>query len=207
MRNEFDVSAEREAQRTLLSYLHEGETLLWSGRPYRSHPYRPSIAAMVFMLFWCGFSVFWTVTASLSAGWFGLFGLPFVAVGVFMLYQLLLGQRNRFYNTIYAVTDNRMIVLTASRKGLECTEYPYEYIAFLNYTEVKNGAGNITFLPVVMPQNHTGRHFRSNFGWGRVRRYSNNGDERQECGFYMIDDVKTVFVLLSEQISKKNRTV
>ncbi len=40
---------------------------------------------LVFALFWTGFSVFWTAMASLGGGLFGLFGLPFIAIGIGLL--------------------------------------------------------------------------------------------------------------------------
>lgn len=44
-----------------------------------------NIALKMFAVFWTAFAVFWTVSASAAGGLFGLFGVPFILVGIAQL--------------------------------------------------------------------------------------------------------------------------
>ncbi len=184
----------RDLRVELSPYLHEGEKILWVGQPYTTAKFKPNPATLLFMLFWTGFAVFWTVTASAAGGAFGLFGLPFLAVGFFMLYTITIGSKKRMQNTIYAVTDRRAILLTNGRTT-NMTEYIFSRLPSISLENVRGTTGTIRFQSEVIYHNH-----RSRYG----RRSSVTMTESYDTAFVAIDDVQKVYNLISERISSQN---
>lgn len=88
-------------------YLAPGETILWRGKPESGHLLGPQDAFMIpFSIFWCGFAVFWTVTAMSNAPFpFGLFGVPFVCVGLYITV-------GRFFHTAYLRKKTAYVITT-----------------------------------------------------------------------------------------------
>jgi hypothetical protein len=70
----------------LQPYLQPDERLLWAGSPDQGVRLRSRDVFMIpFSLVWCGFAIFWTISAT-SAGapfFFTLWGLMFVCFGLF----------------------------------------------------------------------------------------------------------------------------
>jgi hypothetical protein len=101
----------------LLPHIRFGERLLWAGRPDPSVRFSPSDAYLVpFTILWAGFSLFWEVGAVSSSGGlvFGLWGIPFVAMGAYVTFGRFIYKARRKRRTVYGVTDQRAIVLTGS---------------------------------------------------------------------------------------------
>jgi hypothetical protein len=106
-----------------------GERLIWSARP--SPPkLRAAFAIWIFAIPWTAFALFWeamsfmpwfasTNTPSEIKWSFGivfpLFGLPFIAVG-FGLLWMPFGVRRKAAQTIYGLTDRRILRVSAGRK-------------------------------------------------------------------------------------------
>ena len=92
------------------------ERLLWQGRPAGGLIFQTSdILAIPFSLLWGGFALFWNVsvwTIADGAPWFfKLWGLPFLAVGLYITVGRFFADmwmRNRL---LYAVTDRRILIL------------------------------------------------------------------------------------------------
>jgi len=104
---------------TVRSFLHSDEELLWTGRPYATQPYRSSVFLVLFSIFWLVFSIFWTVGATAAGGAFGLFGVPFMIIGCYLVYSVTVGQRKTLSETVYAVTDRRALIITKGKNGLD----------------------------------------------------------------------------------------
>lgn len=101
------------------SRLRSGEHLLWSGRPDAGRLFnRMDVFLIPFGLFFLGFSLFWTVGASQGGGFFALFGLLFVGVGVYYVFLRFLVKRYRQLHSTYAVTDRRAFAVVG-RKLIE----------------------------------------------------------------------------------------
>lgn len=175
----------------LRPYLLEDEELLWCGRPYASVSYRPPLAATVFMLFWFGFAVFWTVTASIGGGFFGLFGLPFLGFGGYALYSLLRGAKKKYANTVYAVTNRRAVILTEGKRGAVVHEFLFANQASLSITATRGDSGTIAFAPNVL---HISTP-RAKYRYSTEELF-----EVSSTTFEMIDQVHTVYRLISERI-------
>lgn len=183
----------RDLRVELQPYLHPDETLLWTGQPYTTRPYRVNPFVCIFMLFWFGFAVFWTVTATAAGGFFGLFGIPFMLFGAVMLYQLFVGQKKRLRATVYAVTDRRAIILTTDRNGTDCTEYILSRFTSISMEDVEGTTGSIRFAP--------DRPYDNEYGYGHRRRgFQVSSDSELKTAFLAIDGVQEVYRLLSEQM-------
>ena len=107
------------AQALLERQIAPGERLLWSGRPQKLHG--PRGAGRLFAVFFLGFVCFWELmalqTLTLGAGLFGilfpLFGIPFILVGIKMLFPQVGGPKPE--EIAYAITDQRVLVVTKGR--------------------------------------------------------------------------------------------
>ena len=89
-----------------------GEKVMWKGRPDAIESAKVGLFKFFFGIFFFGFSLFWMyMAASMGGGFFALFGLPFAAIGFWMVSG---PARNylRSAKTYYAVTDQRVIILT-----------------------------------------------------------------------------------------------
>lgn len=110
---------EADARALLERQLAPGEQLLWWGRPLKLHGPRggfPKLFAVVFL----GFACFWELSAlqALAAGplelIFPLFGIPFILVGLKMLFPGL-GASRRLRQTAYGITGQRAIEVSRGR--------------------------------------------------------------------------------------------
>lgn len=106
-------------------YLDRGEKLVWEGAPAGGIRIRPSdLFQSLFGLFFLGFSVFWVYMAATMGGGapgpfgviFPLFGLPFVAVGIYLVAGRFFWKAYVRGRTRYALTDKRAIVATNAFK-------------------------------------------------------------------------------------------
>lgn len=179
-------------------YLHPDEELLWTGKPCASRPFRPNAFVCIFAIFWLGFAVFWTVCASAAGGFFGLFGLPFIAFGCFFAYTAFFGNRKRMAQTVYAVTNKRALILSQNHRGTNCTEYVFSKLSNISMDEVQGTTGTINFIP---DQPYYGNHYRGRYGVRYHYGYEGNG-RMFETSFLYIDNVQAVYRLISEQITK-----
>ena len=93
-----------------------GERVVWSGRPVAGLLFTPRDAFLVpFSLLWCGFVIFWIVGVLASGGGpFALFGVAFLAFGLFFSVGRFVLDATLRANTEYALTDKRILI---SRTG------------------------------------------------------------------------------------------
>lgn len=169
-------------------FLLDGEKLLWCGKPYASVKYRPPVFLMVFAVFWLGFSLFWTVSATAVGGPFGLFGLPFIVTGIVLLYRVLFGQQSLHRRTVYAVTDLRVIMTVETRGGTQFHDLSLSLLPTVSVCRVRGTVGTISFLPIVT--NSYGRHTVHRTGF---------------YGFDSIDSVQEVYRLISQEAAKAKK--
>ena len=126
-----------------------------------------------FGLFFLGFALFWTVSASMAGGFFGLFGLPFIAVGLYLVFgRNLVGKR-----TYYVITNKRVYRSQAGRVDMvDLANLPPMRVEAHN-----GGAGSIYF----------GEHY---YRTGRNNHYG------VVFSIENVDDIATVQRIISEQI-------
>jgi hypothetical protein len=96
-------------QTTMLS----GERTLWSGEPGSGIYFQPLDLFLVpFSLMWCGFAIFWSISASASGAprFFDLWGLMFVAFGLYFVLGRFIVDMWIRGSTHYAVTNRRILI-------------------------------------------------------------------------------------------------
>ncbi len=182
-----------EIYNELRPYLHAGEDILWAGKPTSLKLSKNAKFPAIFSVFFMAFAVFWMFGASFAGGFFFLFGLPFLFVGAAIFYSTTFGYKQKLKSSIYAVTDNRAIIVIRSRKGTNLKEYIFATLAGVNLEDVRDGVGTIRFAEPIIYQYNT--------AYGRRRSATYSSDRELTTGFIMIDDVHSVYHLISERIS------
>ncbi len=131
----------------LQPHLDFNEKLVWTGRPKTGIVFRSSdIFLIPFSLLWCGFSIFWFTTALTSGApfIFAMFGLPFVVIGIIMVFGRFIIDAKQREKTYYGLTDDRIIIkygiYTKSIKSLNI-----KTLSDIAYVEKNDGSGTINF--------------------------------------------------------------
>lgn len=161
--------------------LQPGEQLVWTGQPLPSRFARRSLGLVLFGLPWTAFAVFWIAGASHfkvpdfshGSGFFPLFGLPFVLIGLGMLTSPL-WLRRRARRTVYALTDRRALILGGGGWGSRAVRsFEPEKLRDLRRVQHRDGSGDVIF----------------------ERTWSNHGrnaDQTTDYGFLAVREVKDV---------------
>ena len=92
-------------------YLMANERILWTGQPdpaYRAR--RIPRATRIFLLFWLAFAFYWTYTAFMEGGAFGVFGIPFICIGLYSNFGRHFRKDRHKAAVLYAITDKRIII-------------------------------------------------------------------------------------------------
>ena len=98
-------------QTELRPFLNPNETLLWSGQPKSGIIFRKTDLFFIpFSLLWCGFAIVWTVTAASASPLFALFGIPFVIIGLIMVFGRFIADRKLRMQTYYGITNDRILL-------------------------------------------------------------------------------------------------
>ncbi|GKI16195.1 hypothetical protein CE91St44_26800 [Oscillospiraceae bacterium] len=128
----------------LARQLAPGETVIWQGRPQRLHGPAGAFGRL-FGFVWLGFSCFWelmALTAARHGGVFGLvfplFGVPFVLIGLNLVFPNLLGGRRRA-GMAYAITNRRVLAVARGR----VTAWPLSSVEGVEKRYYKDGTGDL----------------------------------------------------------------
>lgn len=172
-------------------FLLPGERLLWTGRPTGGLNLRPADWFLIpFSFVWIAFVIFWNVAVWAGGGpmFFRLFGLLFLAVGVYFLFgRFLLDARSRA-RTRYAVTERR--ILTSKEDGSNLRFLDIRNLPSLELSEQRDGSGTIRFGGVAALQNVITAMWQP---WLDAT-----------PAFVRIPDVKRVFSLIQKQAAEAN---
>jgi hypothetical protein len=139
--------------------LNLGERLLWQGTPKPGIIFRGAdIFLIPFSTIWFGGALFWEGSVLLAwafqnssmdegvsetIGFFALFGIPFVIVGLYFFAGRFWHDKWRRRNTLYGLTNDRAIII--SRAGIK--SFPISANAEINVKHHKNGRSTISFGP------------------------------------------------------------
>jgi hypothetical protein len=165
--------------------LGRGERLLWSGQPRGGVRFHLADVVMIpFSLMWCGFAVVWeTVVITKGAPlFFAIWGVPFVLVGLYLVFGRFFVDAWTRNRTFYGLTGERIIIVG----GLSSRQIKSMQLRTLNdisLTERTDGSGTITFGPQfpMMPEMFA--------GWPGAGRFG-------PPAFDMIDSAKEVYDLI-----------
>jgi hypothetical protein len=108
------TAEDMERERLLRPYLRPDERLVWTGAPQRGLVLTgQDIFLVPFSLLWGGFALFWEAMVLMSGGpgFMALFGIPFVLIGLFMIFGRFLVDAMIRRGMVYGLTDRRAIVL------------------------------------------------------------------------------------------------
>ena len=166
--------------------LDPGERVLWTGQPKQGVLLRGSDVLLIpFSLLWAGFAFFWewSVIRSGAPLFFTLWGIPFVAIGIYIVVGRFFVDSWQRSKTHYAVTNERILVVDGIRK-LTVRNAQLSALADMSLAEHSNGAGTITFGSSPVPA-----MFRSLSSWPGMR-------ERLGLQFDLVPEAKVVFDLI-----------
>lgn len=151
----------------LSGQLGSGERLLWSGRPRQGVFLRPADAYLIpFSLMWGGFAIFWeySVLSSKAPFFFGIWGIPFVLVGLYLIAGRFFADARQRAKTFYGLTNQRVIIVSGlfSRavKSMQLRT-----LSDVSLSERADGSGTITFGP-------TAPWWSGSAGWPGSARYA-----------------------------------
>jgi hypothetical protein len=163
--------------------LERGERQLWAGVPRQGIVFRPADVFMIpFTLLWAGFAVFWesSVLRTNAPGFFALWGIPFVLVGIYITVGRFFFDASRRRKTTYGLTSSRVIIATGrTTKSLNLAT-----LSDVTLTERADGSGTITFGPTTLQQT-----MYSGMAWPGVQ---------QVPAFELIPDAKAVYQMIRQ---------
>lgn len=127
-------------------HLMPGERLVWEDRPPGGLILVPMDALMIpFSLMWGGFALFWNISVWASDGpiFFRLWGLPFLAVGFYMVIGRFFADAWMRSRTRYFVTNQRVAISKAD--GARVKSFDIRRLPALELREGRHGRGTIRF--------------------------------------------------------------
>lgn len=141
-----------EMQTIVNGELLHGEHAVWYGQPAPQEFSKEALPLFLFGIPWTLFSVGWTAlsfwitsdTEGLFRFVFPLFGLPFVAIGIYLLASPILKARKAGM-TLYAVTDRRALIIDLSGSTKKVTAYGPAEIKNIERVEKADGSGHLYF--------------------------------------------------------------
>lgn len=137
-------------------YLSADEYVLWQGKPSSKPTFSGrDIFIMLFSIFWCGmcFTLYFQAIRTLNIQLI-LFGLPFAAVGCYLLFGRFIYDNIRRKNTSYILTNKKIIRLyKQNTETISLNNLPP-----MNTQLYKNGNGNIYFN---IGSTYNGRRYRT----------------------------------------------
>lgn len=142
-----------DAHLTIQKELDSGERLIWAGSPRQGTVFKSSDIFMIpFSLLWGGFAIFWEVMAlqipSNKAGtvgiFFPLFGIPFVLIGLYIIFGRFIYDSKKRSKTFYGLTNHRAIIVSGLF-GKSVKSLNLKTMSDVSLSENANGYGTIVF--------------------------------------------------------------
>jgi hypothetical protein len=183
-----------QASMEIQKHIEPRERVLWSDQPRQGVVFRSSdIFLIPFSLLWGGFAFFWeySVITQDAPLFFSLFGIPFVAIGAYLIAGRFFVDAKQREKTFYAVTSDRVLIISGLFR-LKIKSLSLRTLSDVSVTESKDGSGSISFGHSVP--------FASLFGgisWPGMEQFSGPS-------FDAINNVKRVYQLILE--AQRNAT-
>jgi len=138
-----------EIEQELQPDLDKDEKLIWAGRPKAGILFRSSDIFMIpFSILWCSFAFFWEggVMNIHAPFFFKLWGIPFVCIGLYMVFGRFIADAKKRKNTIYGITNSRIII----KSGIfsqELKSLNIRTISDISISKKSDGTGTILLGP------------------------------------------------------------
>jgi hypothetical protein len=145
-----------EARQIVQRELDSSEKLIWAGMPKQGTVFRGTDVFMIpFSLLWGGFAIFWEYMALTMVpnaqvspeGFtiiFPLFGIPFVVIGLYMIFGRFIYDSKKRSKTFYGLTNERAIIISGLfRKTVKSLNL--HALSDVSMSEKENGVGTILF--------------------------------------------------------------
>lgn len=129
-------------------YLAPNESVRWAGRPEQGLVFRSSDLLLIpFSLLWCGFAIFWeSLAVSSGVAFMMLWGVPFVAVGLYMVFGRFIHDAIVRGRTYYALTSDNALIL-GGLDGRKLTTVDLKSLQELHLKPRGDNRGTIVFGP------------------------------------------------------------
>ena len=135
------------AEQIILKQLSSDEKLLWVGSPQKGILFRKFDFALIpFSILWAGFAIVWEIVVIRTGGpvLMVIWGIPFVLVGLMLLFGRFIVDAKIRENTHYGVTDKRVIIITGLfNRKIQSSDL--SLLRGLTLIEAKNRKGTISF--------------------------------------------------------------
>lgn len=152
--------------REIEQYLEAGEHIIWTGQPKQGLIFSAfDIWMVIFGIVWTSGVISWIYAALDAAIWFAMFGLPFLLVGLYLMFGKFFFDARTRATAIYAIT-NRRVIITYKQFGKKFFSHEYGKIREIALRENADRSGTIYFY---FPD-----------GWSRNAQVYKNADETLE---------------------------
>jgi hypothetical protein len=169
--------------------LAPGERIVWSGQPRSGLALRGSDAlAIPFSLMWGGFAIFWEYSVFNTGAplFFRLWGVPFVLVGLYLIFGRFFVDAWIRQKTYYALTEERALIVSGLFSR-QTTTLDLATISNVSLSEGSDGEGTISFGSQTTPKSP----FSGMSGWPGASAQSGSQ-------FDLIRNAKAVFAMIRD---------
>jgi hypothetical protein len=168
------------------SELSSSKKLIWNGQPLTGIRLRKQDAFLIpFSLLWGGFAIFWEwgVINSKAPFFFRLWGVPFVLIGLYLIFGRFFVDAKPREKIFYGLTNERIIIISGifSRNVRSLN---LKTLSEINLDEKPDGSSTIAFGAIYLPKARW-----ASSGWPGANRYA-------PPSFESIERVKEVYELI-----------
>ena len=136
-----------DATQVIQKELEPRERLLWAGQPAQGVKLRGADVFMIpFSFLWGGFAIFWeySVIERGAPFFFMLFGVPFVLIGLYIMFGRFYVEAKQRSKTFYGLTDERVIIASGLFQK-KVKSLNLRTLTDISLSESSNGSGSISF--------------------------------------------------------------
>lgn len=126
------------------SYILKDEIILWMGKPEKGNLLAgQTLTSIPFGIVWLAFCCFWEFNVIRSGAplFMALWGLPFIAIGIYLLFGSLIRNVYLRNKTFYVITDKKIII----KRGNKINMYYGSDLPPMSIKFHKNGNGTLIF--------------------------------------------------------------
>ena len=169
-----------QLKQQLYQCLLTGEMIEWVAQPKQGILLRKNDGCLIpFSLVWGGFAIIWELFAILNQEiFFMLFGIPFVILGLYIMFFRFIHDLINRKKTIYALSNHRLLL----KKGDQLQSFFYQGIRKTKLIKYKKGSGSILLNEAV--------------------ENTNTGFNIPKLSLDQIEDAEQVYNLINKRIKK-----